>query len=383
MHPTAGALTGIIVLEVGGYLSGPYATMLLGDLGADVIKIERPEAGDAFRKWDGDRISPTFASVNRNKRSVALDLRTPHGRTTFCRLVERADALVCNLRPSTVASLGLTYDELAARNPRLVYCSISGSGEAGPGADRPGYDTVGQALSGLLSLLTDIQAPDIPGISVSDHVTGAFACNAVLAALYARERTGQGQKVETSLLQSSVSFVEEAAARTLASGEAQARETRPAAAQAYAFVADDGLPFVVHLSSPPRFWEGLIEAIGRPELGTDPRFATRAARVAHYDALRGLLAESFAVGTRDEWLERLSRQGVPCAPIRTVAEALASSDVRALGFPIELDHPRAGRFKLVGSPISLANTPVSYRLPPPLLGEHTDEVLNELTRGQP
>jgi crotonobetainyl-CoA:carnitine CoA-transferase CaiB-like acyl-CoA transferase len=373
----------VLVLEVGGYLSGPYATMLLGDLGANVIKIERPGAGDPFRKWDGERLSPTFASVNRNKRSVALDLGGEEGRSVFGRLVARADVLVCNLRPSTVASLGLTYGELAAKNQRLVYCAISGFGEEGQAAELPGYDTVGQALGGLLSLLTDLRAPEIPGISVSDHVTGVFACTGVLAALYARERTGRGQKVETSLLQATVSFVQEAAARALAGGEAPARATRPASAQAYAFVAGDGLPFVLHLSSPGRFWEGLTEALGRPELRDDPRFATRAARVTHYEAMRGLLAEVFARDTRESWLERLSRHGVPCAPIRTVAEALASDEVQALGFPVELDHPRAGRIRLAGSPVRLAATPVSYRFPPPLLGEHTDEVLEELARGEP
>jgi len=323
----AGALDGIVVLEVGGYLSGPYTTMLLGDLGADVVKVERPEGGDAFRKWDGETLSPTFASVNRNKRSVVLDLGSAEGRRVFRGLAERADVLVCNLRPATVVSLGLTYEQLAAANPRLVYCSISGSGEHGPGAERPGYDTVGQALGGLLSLLTDLSAPELPGISLADHVTGAFACTAVLAALYARERTGRGQKVETSLLQATVSFVQEAAARALADEEAPDRDTRPASAQAYAFVAGDGLPFVVHLSSPARFWEGLTRATERPELRDDPRFATRAARVTNYEQLRGLLAEVFSNGTREDWLERLSGHGVPCAPIRTVAEALERSDV--------------------------------------------------------
>jgi len=371
----AGALDGIVVLELGGYLSGPYATMLLGDLGADVVKIENPDGGDAFRKWDGDRLSPTFASVNRNKRSVALDLASDEGQVAFRLLVERADVVVCNLRPSTAASLGVACAQLAPLNSRLVYCSISGFGETGPLADRPGYDTIGQALGGLLSLLTDLGAPEIPGISISDHVTGVFACTAVLAALYARERTGQGQKVETSLLRSTMSFVQEAAARTLAEGEAPARASRAASAQAYAFVAGDGLPFVVHLSSPPRFWETLTDAIGQPGLRADPRFASRAARVERYDELHGVLGEAFGTGTRDEWLDRLAAGGVPCAPIRTVAEALAGEDVAALGFPVELEHPRVGTIRLTGSPFGLAATPVSYRLPPPLLGEHTTDIL--------
>src|SRR5262245_39003156 len=216
----AGALDGIVVLEVAGYLSGPYATMLLGDLGADVIKVERPGGGDPFRKWDTDGYSATFASVNRNKRSIVLDLRTAAGRDALRGLAERADVLVCNLRSSAVRELELGYEELAARNPRLVYCSISGFGDDGPLAEQPGYDTVGQAMGGLLALVAGDEEPQIPDISLSDHVTGVFACHGILAALVARERTGRGQKVETSLLQATISFVQEAAARALATGEA-------------------------------------------------------------------------------------------------------------------------------------------------------------------
>jgi formyl-CoA transferase len=343
-----------------------------------VIKVERPDGGDPFRKWETDGYSATFASVNRNKRSVVLDLRSAAGRDALRGLAERADVIVCNLRPSAVRELGLAYGELAARNPRLVYCSISGFGEDGPLAERPGYDTVGQAMGGLLALVTGADEPQIPDISLSDHVTGVFACHGILAALLARERTGRGQKVETSLLQATVSFVQEAAARALATGEAPARGSRPAAAQAYAFTAGDGLAFVIHLSSPTRFWESLTDALDRPELRDDPRFATREARVAGYETLRRVLAEVFASRPRDEWLQRLSDRGVACSPIRTVADAVAAPDVHALGFPVELVHPRAGSVRLVGSAVRLDGTPVSYRLPPPLLGEHTDEVLSGL-----
>jgi crotonobetainyl-CoA:carnitine CoA-transferase CaiB-like acyl-CoA transferase len=376
----AGALEGIGVLEVAGYLAGPYATMLLGDLGADVIKVEHPDGGDPFRRWDGEGFSPTFASVNRNKRSVALDLRAEADRDVFLRLLEGVDVLVCNLRPSAAGRLGLDYESLAPRSPRLVHCSITGFGELGPSAERPGYDTVGQALGGLLSLVTDPAAPEVPGISLADHLAGAFACQGVLAALLARERTGRGQKVETSLLQATVSFVQEAAARALAAGSPRDRRSRPASAQAYAFTAGDGLPFVVHLSSPEKFWVGLTEAVGRPGLRDDPRFATRRARVVGYEELRSLLAGILAGDTRAAWLERLSQHDVPSAPIRTVDEVLVDPDVRAFGFPVELEHPRGGRVRLTGSPVGLSDTPPSYRLAPPLLGEHTAEVLAELDR---
>jgi crotonobetainyl-CoA:carnitine CoA-transferase CaiB-like acyl-CoA transferase len=374
----AEALQSITVLEVASYLTGPYAAMLLADLGARVIKIEDIQGGDPFRGWEGQGYGSTFCAVNRNKRSITLNLKAEEGRQILLRLAERADVLIENFRPGVVRRLRIDYETLRVQNPRLVYCSISGFGDEGPYREWPGYDTVGQAMGGLLSLLIDGKAPTPVGISLADHITGMFACYGILAALYARERTGQGQRVTTSLLQATASFVQEAAARYFASGGVPTRETRVHAAQAYAFVAGDDLPFVVHLSSPAKFWEGLTTAIGRLELRDDPRFRDRPARIRHYCALQAELAAHFAGGPREAWLERLRRYGVPCAPLRSVEEVFADPHLHAMGMPVELQHPQQGTVRCSGNPVTLEATPVSYRLAPPLLGEHTEEILGEL-----
>jgi formyl-CoA transferase len=373
-----GALNGIRVVELASYVTGPYAAALLADLGADVVKVEDPSTGDPFRGWGEDGYSPTFRSVNRNKRSLAVDLKTELGRAAAGRLVETADVLIENFRPGVADRLGIGYAETSRRNPRLVYCSITGFGSDGPYRDRPGYDTVGQATSGLLSLLTDLDDPRPMGISLADHLAGVFACYGVLAALVARERTGEGQLVETSLLQATIAFLGENAARYLDSGQVPDRESRTRLAQVYAFRAGDGLPFIVHLSSPPKFWEGLAYAVARPELVEDPRFRTRADRARHYAELRDLLAVVFSRGDREEWLRRLGAADVPCAPLNTLEEALADPQVRHLGLLTSIEHPARGLVQLMGSGIRLEKTPPALRLPPPTLGEHTQELLAEL-----
>jgi formyl-CoA transferase len=369
---------GTSVVELASYLSGPYAAMLLADLGAEVIKVEEIQAGDPFRGWDEHGYGSTFCAVNRNKRSIALNLKAEAGRKILLQLTERADVLIENLRPEAVERLGLDYETIRKRNPRLVYSSISGFGEEGPYRDWPGYDTVGQAMGGLLSLLTDRDDPTPTGISLSDHITGIFASYGILAALLARGRTCKGQRVGTSLLQATASFVQEAAARCFATGHAPERSTRVGAAQVYAFIAGDGLPFVVHLSSPPKFWEGLTAAIGRTHWRDDPRFCDRRARIQQYDTLKELLGEVFCQAARETWLVRLREHGVPCAPLRCVDEVFDDPQVQAMGMPIELEHPRMGKVRLSGSAVSMSETPTEYRHAPPLLGEHTRDILGEL-----
>lgn len=271
----AGALEGIKVLELANYVSGPFAGVLLSDLGADVIKIEEPKHGDPFRGWGAAEYSPTFGSVNRNKKSVTLDLKSKEGLETALRLADQADVLIENFRTGTLERLGLGYDVLAKRNPRLIYCSITGFGRTGPYANRPGYDTVGQAMSGLLGLLTDRSAPQPMGISLSDHLTGMVASYGILGALMARTRTGKGQRVETSLLQATMSLLGENAARYFENGEVPARATRARSAQVFGFVGSDGKPFVVHLSSPPKFWEGLANVVGHPDGSRKSASSTR------------------------------------------------------------------------------------------------------------
>ena len=374
----AGALDGIRVLEVANYLTGPYAAMLLGDLGADVIKVEPPDGGDPFRGWEKDGYSSNFRSVNRNKRSITLDLKSDRGRDILLKLADRADVLIQNFRPQVVGRLGFDYAVVAQRNPRIIYCSISGFGEEGPGSELPGYDTVGQALTGMLSLMTDMNDPRPVGISLADHVTGLFACYGILAALVARHRSGVGQEVKTSLLQAGVSFVQEAASRYFTTGVVPTRQTRVHSAQVFAFLAGDGKPFVVHLSSPPKFWDALTDAIRRPELRSDARFIDRPARIKHYAALRVILASTFAGEPRQTWLSRLRERDVPCAPIQSIAEVFDDPQVQALGLMVTFDHPHVGKVRLSDSAISLAATPITHRSAPPIAGEHTDQILNEL-----
>lgn len=373
----ASALDGITILEFASYVSGPYAGMLLADLGATVIKIENPDGGDPFRGWGKADYNPTFGAMNRNKKSVTLDLKTDKGRDQARRLAAKADVLIENFRAGTMERLGLGYDILAAENPGLIYCSVTGFGAEGPYRDRPGYDTVGQAVSGLLAVLTDRRAPQPMGISLSDHLAGTFACYGILAALMARTRSGRGQKVETSLLQATVAFLGENAANFFDDGHVPSRETRCKRAQVFAFTAGDTLPFVVHLSSPPKFWEGLLAATERPDLGLDARFKTRAARVTNYDALKEELEAVFRSRSRAEWLERLGAADVPSGPINGIDEVFADPQVQALGLRHDLPHPARGTVSVVGSPVRLSATPPRIAASAPLLGADNAAFLSE------
>jgi len=380
--PDAGSpgapLAGLRVLELANYVTGPYAAALLADMGAEVVKVEERTQGDPFRGWGKGGYSPTFRSVNRGKRSLGLDLRTDAGRTVAFELAVRADVLIENHRPGVAERLGLGYDAVAATNPGIVYCSISGFGSSGPYRDRPGYDTVGQAMSGLLGLLTDLDDPRPMGISLSDHITGVFACYGILAALVGRGVSGAGRRIETSLLQATTAFVAENAARYFDEDEVPSRATRARIAQAYAFVAGDGGPFVIHLSSPPKFWAGLTAAVDRPDLLDDPRFVDRAARVRHYDELVETLDAIFRTAPRATWLERLEANDVPAGPINRLDEVFADPGVEELGLVRTVTHPTAGAMRLLGSSVTLAGHDEAGIGPPPLLGEHTTSILQEL-----
>ncbi|HEY7940518.1 MAG TPA: CoA transferase [Candidatus Limnocylindrales bacterium] len=377
-NPSGPPLAGVRVVELASYVTGPYAAALLADMGADVVKVEERTEGDALRNWAKGGYSAVFRSVNRGKRSIGVDVRTPAGREVLLALIDRADVFVENARPGVAERLGCGYETVSARNPRLVYCSVSGFGAHGPYRDRPGYDTVGQAMSGLLGLLTDFEDPRPMGVSLSDHVTGVFACYGILAALVGRAADGQGRHVETSLLRATTAFVAENAARFLDDGEVPTRSTRAHTAQAYAFVAGDGLPFVVHLSSPQKFWASLTRAIDRPELYEDPRFADRNRRVAHYDELHEVLAQTFAGAGRNEWLARLEAADVPAAPINRFDEVFADPGVQDLGLVHDVTHPTAGAMRLLGSAVEISGHDDATIGPPPLLGEQTEQILREL-----
>jgi crotonobetainyl-CoA:carnitine CoA-transferase CaiB-like acyl-CoA transferase len=372
-----GALDGIKIFEFASYVSGPFAGMLLADLGAEVVKIESPNGGDAFRNWGKQDYNGTFGSMNRNKMSVTLDLKTGAGRTAARRLALSADVIIENFRPGTMERLGLGYEPLAAANPRLIYCSITGFGSQGPYSNRPGYDTVGQAVSGLLSVLTDRAAPQTMGVSLSDHLAGTFAAYGVLAALMARTTTGLGQKVETSLLQASLAFLGENAAHFFEDGKVPSRATRCKRAQVFAFTAGDGLPFVVHLSSPEKFWLGLLAATDRQVLANDARFHDRDARVKNYDALRDELASVFQSRPRAHWLQLLEERDVPSGPLNTLEEVIADPQFIALDMRKHLPHRTRGTVSVIGNPVRLSATPPRMDSAAPDLGAHNEIFLRE------
>jgi crotonobetainyl-CoA:carnitine CoA-transferase CaiB-like acyl-CoA transferase len=377
-----GALEGIRVIELASYVSGPYAGMLLADFGAEVIKIEPPIHGDPFRGWGQVDYSATFGSVNRNKKSVVLDLKTEAGQAAARELIATADIVVENFRPGTLERLNLGYDKCRTGNPRLIWCSITGFGNFGPRADQPGYDTVGQAMGGLLSLLTDMEAPKPMGISFADHLAGMVACNGVLAALQARHVTGKGQRVDTSLLESVVSFIGENAARYFENGKIPNRATRTHTAQVYAFVAGDGKPFVIHLSSPEKFWRGLLKVAGRLEWKDDPRFNPRPSRQKNYNILHQGLSEVFATKDREHWLRLLSEEDVPSSALNDFAEVFNDPQVQTLEMRVKVPHPKLGEVELIRNGARLSETPVKVHKCSPELGEHNDELLGGEARAQ-
>ena len=349
--------------------------MLLSDLGAEVVKIESPDGGDPFRNWGKQDYNGTFGSMNRNKKSVTLDLKTKEGQAAARKLALSADVVIENFRAGAMERLGLGYEDLAVDNPKLIYCSITGFGSEGPYRSRPGYDTVGQAMSGLLAVLTDRKAPQPMGISLSDHLAGTFAAYGVLAALMARHTTGRGQKVETSLLQAALAFLGENAATFFEDGRIPSRATRCQRAQVFAFTAGDGLPFVVHLSSPEKFWRGLLTATNREALAADERFRNREARVKNYDLLCAELAAAFQARPRAEWLKLLEAQDVPSGPLNTLDEVFADPQVIALDMRKQLPHHTRGTVSVVGNPVRMSATPPRVETAAPDLGAHNDMLL--------
>jgi crotonobetainyl-CoA:carnitine CoA-transferase CaiB-like acyl-CoA transferase len=378
MASMAGALAGIRIIEAASYVTGPFASQLLADLGAEVIKVEEPKRGDPFRGWGERNYAATFCSLNRNKKSVTVDFRTDEGRDVLVKLLTGADVFIQNFRPGVLDKRGLGYGDIRKLNPKIVYCSISGFGPKGPYRDMPGYDTIGQARSGLLSLLTDPGKPQGMGISFSDHLTGMYACYGVLGALMNRTLTGEGQHVETSLLRASVSFVGENAARYFETGHVPRRKHRTTTAGVFAFEDQEGLAFVLHMSSPDKFWFGLFDVVGKPEWAQDARFNNRKARVENYDALNDQLAPIFRAGKREDWLRRLIARDVPAAPINTLDEVFADPQVKSYGFPIEVEHPQMGKMQLIGNAVDMSRTPPTIDRPPPVLGEQTEEILGAL-----
>ena len=379
---TGGPLAGITVLDLTRVLSGPYCTMLLADMGARVVKIEQPERGDDTRAWGppfqaGE--SSYFLSINRNKESVTLDFKAPAGRAVLDTLVARADVLVENFRPGTLARQGLGYETLAVAHPRLIYTSLSGYGHTGPRAAEPGYDAVLQGEGGLMSITGPADGPAYRlGVAVADIVTGMFAAQGVLLALLARQETGRGQHVDVAMLDSVAALLTYQAGIVFATGISPGRmgNRHPSIAPYDTFETADG-PLVLAIGNDDQ-WERFCRVAGLDALGLDGRFATNAARVQHYDALEPFIRDALAADTRAGWTARLVPAGVPCGPVRAVDEALADAQLAARGMIERLSHPTAGEISVLGTPIKLSATPGQVYSAPPTLGEHTDEVLREI-----
>lgn len=364
--PGDGPLQHVRVVELGRYIAAPYAGMLLADLGAEVIKIEDPrDGGDPMRAWQGSDKphSPQFAAYNRGKRSVALDLSDAADRDVLLALVDEADVLIENFRPGVMDRLGIGASVLRERNPGLVYVAITGFGDIGPMATRPAFDTVVSALSGLYSLVLDPDDPRPVGPAFSDLLSGMFATVGVLSALEARQWTGAGQVVEASMLSSLLGLLVESSTSYLETGRVPEWNTRQRRAQAYAIVDRDGRPFVLHLSVPEKFWVGLTDVIGRPDLREDPRFATREARYANYHELDRELKAAMRSRTRDEWSALLAEHDVPHAAMLRIDEVLDDPQVVAMG--LRVDVPEVGApersLRTVRPPLRMSSTPPSVR----------------------
>jgi formyl-CoA transferase/CoA:oxalate CoA-transferase len=375
-------LTGVRVLDLGRHQAGPTCAMWLGDLGADVLKIENPERGEDGRAsgppfFNGE--SAFFLSANRNKRSVTLDIKSPRGQEIFRRLSETADVVVENFRPEVMDALGIGYDTLSARNPRIIFCSISGFGADGPFADRPGLDQIIQGTSGLMSITGfEGEAPVRVGIPIADLLTGLFGAYGVLAALQARERTGRGQRVTTSLLESMVGMLSFQAIRYLngAGVPPPAGNHHPINAPYGVFKARDG--YVTLGATGDKRWRKFCELLHAEDWLTDPRFATNGARYDNRLELADAIGEKLQAHTSDEWELILNAEGIPCGPIYKIDQALDHPQVRHREMVVEREHPTMGLVRLLGLPVKLSDTPAEVHRVPPQLGADTDDVLHEL-----
>jgi crotonobetainyl-CoA:carnitine CoA-transferase CaiB-like acyl-CoA transferase len=376
------ALDGITVLDLTRVLSGPYCTMTLADMGARVIKVEHPAGGDETRAWGPPFVedqSAYFLGVNRNKESLTLDLKQTDGQAVLRALVDRADVLIENFRPGTLARLGFGFETLRVTHPRLVYCSISGFGQNGPRREQPGYDAVIQAEGGLMSVTGDPNGPPYrSGVAIADLVTGMLATQGVLLALFVRERTGAGQLVDIGMLDGVVSLLTHHATAYLATGIAPRRlGNGHATISPYdTFAAADG-DFFLAVGNDDQF-RRFCRVAGLDPLAADPDFATNPDRVVRRDALRARLEQTLSTRTRADWIAALTDAGVPCGAVRSVPEVLADPQLDARDMIAAVEHVTAGPLRLLGVPVKLSATPGEIRTPPPTLGQHTPAILREL-----
>jgi len=377
---SGGALDGLRVLDLTRILAGPLCGQMLGDMGADVIKVEPPGTGDDTRTWgppfaEGGE-SAYFLGINRNKRSVTLNMASKDGQEILQQLVKKADVVIENFKLGTLEKWGITNEWLERHAPRAIRCSITGYGSSGPDAKLPGYDFILQAESGLMSICGEQDGtPTKYGVAIVDVVTGLYACNSVLAALAARERTGKGQHVEVCLYDSGIAMLINIASNYLVTGKDARRfgNGHPSIVPYTTYPTADSM-IAVAVGNDGQFVR-FAETVGRPEWAKDERFSKNPARVTNRDAIDGLIAQALKKGKTADWIEKLRKAGVPCGPINTVAEALTDPHTLAREMVATVKHPSAGDLRMVGIPFRLNGTPASIRRAPPLLGQHTDEVL--------
>jgi succinate---hydroxymethylglutarate CoA-transferase len=383
MHSAAdGALAGIRIVDLTRVLAGPLCTMMLGDMGADVIKIEPPESGDDTRRWGppfiGDE-SAYFLGVNRNKRSLTLNLATADGRSILSSLLKKADVVINNFKIGTIEKWGFDDAWYDKNTPRIVRCSITGYGASGPKAALPGYDFILQAESGLMSICGDAEGgPTKYGVAIVDVCTGMLACNAILAALNARHRTNKGQKVEVSLYETSLAMLANVASSYLVSGKDAGRygNGHPSIVPYTTYRASDQM-IAVAVGNDGQFRK-FAEAVNHPEWADDPRFVSNSVRVVNRRILDGLIEQALTGQLADSWLETLKKVGIPCGKINTVAQALEDPQTQARAMVETIAHPTAGLLKMLGIPMKFSATPTSVRTAPPMLGQHSEEILRDM-----
>jgi crotonobetainyl-CoA:carnitine CoA-transferase CaiB-like acyl-CoA transferase len=375
-------LEGIRVLDLSRIIAGPFCSQILGDMGAEVIKVEQPGAGDDSRTWgppfkEGESVY--FFCINRNKKSITVDMKDSRGKAIIRELAKRSDVLLENFKPGTLEKLGLSWDVLRRDNPRLIFCSISGFGRTGPSAERGGYDVIVQAVGGLMGITGESGGPPVKvGVAMTDICTALYAHGAILAALYARDRTGEGQRIDVSLLETQIAALINIASSYLNAGEIPGKwGTAHVNIVPYqAFKMQDG--YMIIGAANDRLWVKLCEAIGLLEVARDSKYASNAQRVRHREEILRLLEARFLTKTRKEWEAILAPLGIPCGPINRMDEVFADPQVQHLQMVLEAEHPRAGTVRMVRNPVSFSRTPVDLRQVPPVLGEHTEEILRGL-----
>lgn len=377
----SGPLTGIKVIDMTRVLAGPFCTMTLADLGAEVIKIERPESGDDSRAF-GPHLhgeSAYFMSINRGKKSLTLDLKSDKGRSILLKLVAQADVIVENFKPGVMKKLGLDYETLSKENPRLIYCASSGFGHTGPYSSRPAYDLIIQGMGGLMSITgPDASFPTKVGSSIADIFAGVFSVIGILSALHVRNTSGRGQMVDVAMLDCMVSILENAIARYTVTGEdpEPIGNRHPSIAPFSSLRTSDG--FINVACGNDSLWKKLCEIIERPDLAADPRYETNHSRCEYMPELLPALNEAMRNKPSAYWLEKLEAGHVPAGPINKISQVLADPQVLARNMLVELVHPVAGNTKIPGSPVKLSATPTEVKVPAPVLGQHNDEILQTL-----